>query len=113
VAEDGTYEWGEMAPGTYATQRFEPYLTFEVGSDWLGIDDARALQLTRDDGYFTFVILHHYDGRVIADRCTMPETISQVEGIDALVDWVLAPHHSTSTGRRSYHPTSAAVAGGR
>lgn len=53
VGEDGTVQWASLAPGSYATTRFQPRLSFVVRAGWRGVDSDFAMLLTRDNGAFS------------------------------------------------------------
>jgi hypothetical protein len=77
-----------LAPGRYATTKFQPRLSFVVGDGWLSVDADFMLNLTRDDGYFSSFAIYRWGGAVTADRCTTPETVEELAGLTELIEWV-------------------------
>jgi len=90
IGEDGTALWASLAPGSYATTRFRPRLSFAVQEGWSGIDSDSSLGLTRDDGYWSLFSIYRYAGSVTVDRCSTPERVEKREGLNELIEWVLA-----------------------
>jgi len=88
VDEEGTVQWASLEPGSYATTRFQPRLSFVVGGGWSGVDSDFAMVLTRDNGTFTSFFLNRYAGRA-AVRCSRTEEMEELEGLNELVAWIL------------------------